>query len=236
MAAKIVELHERARAGIVKGATEVARAARVTLGPRGRNVLIQKSFGAPQVTKDGVTVVKELEFEDRFENIGAGLLREVAQKTADVAGDGTTTATVLAGSIVNEGIKLLAAGVHPMAMKRGIDAAVEKAVGAIRAMARPVKDHARMVQVATIASNGDEQIGRIVADAMQKVGKEGVITVEEARGLETTLELVEGMQFDKGYLSPYFVTDQNKMTAELEEPLILLTDKKISALRDLVSL
>src|SRR5579864_3461735 len=173
MPAKMVELHERARAGIVKGATLVAQAARVTLGPKGRNVLIQKTFGAPQVTKDGVSVVRELEFEDKFENMGARLLREVAQKTADVAGDGTTTATVLARSIIIEGIKLLAAGIDPMDMKRGIDAAVLKAVESIKSMARPVKDHARMVQVATIAANGDAAIGKIVADAMDKVGKEG---------------------------------------------------------------
>ncbi len=236
MPAKVVELHERARMGIVKGATLVAQAARVTLGPKGRNVLIQKTFGAPQVTKDGVSVVRELEFEDKFENIGARLLREVAQKTADVAGDGTTTATVLARSIISEGIKLLAAGLDPMEMKRGIDAAVQKAVEAIKAMARPVKDHARMAQVATVAANGDTAIGKIVADAMDKVGKEGVITVEEARGLETTLDLVEGMRFDRGYLSPYFMTNQERMTVELDEPFVLFHEKKISAMRDLLPL
>ena len=236
MPAKVVELHERARAGIVKGATVVAQAARVTLGPKGRNVLIQKPFGAPQVTKDGVTVVREIEFEDKFENIGARLLREVAQKTADVAGDGTTTATVLARSIITEGIKLLAAGLDPMDMKRGIDAAVAKAVEALKAMSRPVKDHARMAQVASVAANGDAAIGKIVADAMDKVGKEGVITVEEARGLETVLDLVEGMRFDRGYLSPYFMTNPERMTVELEEPFILFHDKKISAMRDLLPL
>ena len=236
MPAKTVELHDRARAGIVKGATLVAQAARVTLGPKGRNVLIQRSYGSPLVTKDGVTVVRELEFEDKFENIGARLLREVAQKTSDVAGDGTTTATVLARSIITEGMKLLAAGMDPMEMKRGIDAAVEKAVEAIKGMARPVKDHARMVQVATIAANGDTAVGTIVADAMDKVGKEGVITVEEARGLETTLDLVEGMRFDRGYLSPYLVTNPEKMTVELEEPFILFHDKKISAMRELLPL
>jgi chaperonin GroEL len=236
MPAKMVELHEKARAGIVKGATLVAQAARVTLGPRGRNVLIQKSFGAPQVTKDGVTVVREIEFEDKFENIGARLLREVAQKTADTAGDGTTTATVLARSIIAEGIKLLAAGLDPMEMKRGIDAAVHKAVESIKAMARPVKDHERMAQVANVAANGDSSIGKIVADAMQKVGKEGVITVEEARGLETTLDLVEGMRFDRGFLSPYFVTNPERLTVEFDEPFILFHEKKIAAMRELLPL
>src|SRR6266852_1614168 len=182
MAAKVVELHERARVGIIAGATLVADAARVTLGPKGRNVMIQKSFGAPLVTKDGVTVVKEIEFEDKFENIGAKLIREVAQKTSDVAGDGTTTATVLARAIIREGVKLLAAGIDAMDLKRGINAAVEKAVEAIKGMARPVKDHERMAQVATVAANGDKEIGKFLADAMHKVGKEGVVTVEEARG------------------------------------------------------
>ena len=210
MPAKTVELHERARAGIVKGATLVTEAARVTLGPKGRNVMIQRSFGAPTVTKDGVTVVKEIELENRFENMGAKLIREVAQKTSDVAGDGTTTATVLAGAIVREGIKLLAAGFPAMELRRGIEAAVLTAVGAIKEMSRPVKERDRLEQVATIAANGDKSIGKIVADAMDKVGKEGVITVEEARGLDTTLDLVEGMRFDRGYLSPYFVTNADK--------------------------
>ena len=236
MSAKVIELHERARQGVVKGATLVAEAARVTLGPKGRNVLIEKSFGAPVVTKDGVTVVKEIDLEDRFENIGAKLIREVAQKTNDVAGDGTTTATLLARAIVREGIKLLAAGMAPMELKRGIEAGVIAAVGAIKEMARPIKDHTRMMQVATIASNGDTEIGRILADAMEKVGKEGVITVEEARGLETTLDLVEGMRFDRGYLSPYFVTNPERMTVELEEPYILFHEKKISNLRELLPL
>src|SRR5690348_13308850 len=183
MAAKVVELHERARVGIIAGATLVADAARVTLGPKGRNVMIQRSFGAPLVTKDGVTVVKEIELEDRFENLGAKLIREVAQKTSDLAGDGTTTATVLAGAIVREGVKLLAAGIPAMELKRGIDDAVRAAVTAIKAMSQPVKDRTRMEQVATIAANGDVSIGKILADAMEKVGHEGVITVEEARGL-----------------------------------------------------
>src|SRR5229473_1902110 len=236
MAAKVVELHERARAGIIAGATLVADAARVTLGPKGRNVMIQRSFGAPLVTKDGVTVVKEIELENRFENLGAKLIREVAQKTSDVAGDGTTTATVLARAIVREGMKLLAAGMPPMELKRGIDEAVKAAVAEIKQMSRPVRDRTRMEQVATIASNGDKQIGKILADAMEKVGKEGVITVEEARGLETTLDLVEGMRFDRGYLSPYFITNPERMTVELEEPLVLFHEKKISNLREILPL
>ena len=236
MSAKTVELHERARIGIVAGATQVAEAARVTLGPKGRNVLIERSFGAPLVTKDGVTVVKEIELEDKFENMGAKLIREVAQKTSDIAGDGTTTATVLARAIIREGVRLLAAGLDPMELKRGIDAAVQKAVETLKEMSRPVKDHERMMQVATVAANGEESIGKIIADAMIKVGKEGVITVEEARGLETTLELAEGMRFDRGYLSPYFVTNPERMTVELEEPLILLHEKKISGMREFVPL
>src|ERR1700683_1078268 len=236
MPAKIVELHERARAGIVRGATLVAEAARVTLGPKGRNVLIQRSYGAPLVTKDGVTVVKEIELEDRFENMGAMIIREVAQKTGDVAGDGTTTATILARSMVGEGLKLLAAGMAQMQIKRGMDAALVVAKETIKQMAKPIKDRERMEQVATIAANGDSTIGEFIADAMQKVGREGVITVEEGRGLETTLDLVEGMVFDRGYLSPYFVTSPEKLTVELDEPLILLHEKKISSLRDFVPL
>src|SRR5271163_487174 len=236
MPAKTVELHEKARAGIVRGANLVAQAARVTLGPKGRNVLIQRSFGAPLVTKDGVTVVKEIELEDRFENMGAMIIREVASKTGEVAGDGTTTATVLAKEMVSEGIKLLAAGLPPMEIKRGMDLALAAARDAIKAMAKPIKDRERMEQVATIAANGDSTIGKLIADAMQKVGKEGVITVEEGRGLETTLDLVEGMVFDRGYLSPYFVTNPERLTAELEEPVILLHEKKISSLRDLIPL
>src|ERR1700722_9870656 len=236
MPAKTVELHERARVGIVKGAMLVAEAARVTLGPKGRNVMIQRSFGAPIVTKDGVTVVKEIELENHFENMGAKLIREVAQKTSDVAGDGTTTATVLAGAIVREGIKLLAAGFPPMELRRGIEAAVLKAVATIKEMSRPVKERDRLEQVATVSANGDKSIGKIVADAMDKVGKEGVITVEEARGLDTVLDLVEGMRFDRGYLSPYFVTNPDKMTVELEEPLILFYEKKLSNLREILPL
>src|SRR5215469_9359344 len=236
MPAKTVELHERARVGIVKGATLVAQAARVTLGPKGRNVMLQKSFGSPTVTKDGVTVVKEIELENRFENMGAKLIREVAQKTSDVAGDGTTTATVLAGAIVREGIKLLAAGLPAMELRRGIEAAVVKAVASVKEMSQPVKERERMEQVATVSANGDGSIGKIVADAMDKVGKEGVITVEEARGLETVLDLVEGMRFDRGYLSPYFVTNADKLTAELDEPLILFHEKKLANLREILPL
>ncbi|HVB82820.1 MAG TPA: chaperonin GroEL [Candidatus Binataceae bacterium] len=236
MSAKTIHLHEKARAGIVKGASLVAEAARVTLGPKGRHVMIQKSFGAPIVTKDGVTVVKEIDLEDKFENMGAKLIREVAQKTSDVAGDGTTTATVIARAVLREGLLLLAAGMAPMDLKRGMETAVAKAGQVIKAMARPVKEHQRMVQVATVAANGDKAIGKIIADAMDKVGMEGVITVEEASGLETTLELVEGMRFDRGYLSPYFVTNPERMTIELDEPLILFHEKKISNMRDLLPL
>src|SRR5215469_7175971 len=236
MPAKVVELHERARRGIVAGATLAAEAARVTLGPRGRLVMIQKSFGAPVITKDGITVVKEIELQNKFENLGARLIREVAQKTSDVAGDGTTTATVLARAIVREGVKMLAAGIPAMELKRGIDKAVTAAVAEIKEMARPVRDSNRMEQVATIASNGDTTLGKLMSEAMGKVGREGVITVEEARGLDTTLELVEGMRFDRGYLSPYFVTNPERMTVELEEPVILFHEKKISNLREMLPL
>ena len=236
MPAKSIELHERAREGIVAGANLVAEAARVTLGPRGRNVMIQKSWGAPTVTKDGVTVVKEIELEDRFQNMGAKLIREVAQKTSDIAGDGTTTATVLARAMVREGVRLLAAGFAPMELKRGMDDACKKVVEALKGMAKPVKDRARMQQVATVSANGDETIGKMVADAMDKVGREGVITVEEARGLETVLDHVEGMRFDRGYLSPYFVTNAERLTCELEEPLVVLHEKKLSNLREILPL
>ena len=236
MPAKSIELHERAREGIVTGANLVAEAARVTLGPRGRNVMIQKSWGAPTVTKDGVTVVKEIELEDRFQNMGAKLIREVAQKTSDIAGDGTTTATVLARAMVREGIRLLAAGFAPMELKRGMDAACKKVVETLKGMAKPVKDRARMQQVATVSANGDETIGKMVADAMDKVGREGVITVEEARGLETVLDHVEGMRFDRGYLSPYFVTNAERLTCELEEPMVVLHEKKLSNLREILPL
>ena len=236
MAAKLVLLHARAREGILAGVNLLADAARVTLGPRGRNVMLQKSWGAPTVTKDGVTVVKEIELADKFENVGARMVREVAQKTSDVAGDGTTTATILARAIFREGLRLLAAGFDAMELKRGIDAAVEKAVGAIKAQAKPVKERERIAQVGTVSANGDTTIGDMFAEAMDKVGQDGVITVEEAKGLETTLEVVEGMRFDRGYLSPYFVTNPDKMTVELDDPLLLFFEKKISTLRELLPL
>jgi chaperonin GroEL len=234
MGAKTVHLHDRAREGILEGVNVLANAAKVTLGPRGRNVLLQRSFGAPLITKDGVTVVKEIELEGKFENMGAMLIREVATKTSDVAGDGTTTATVLAQAILREGIRLLAAGYDPMNLKRGIDLAVERAVEHIKGQSKPIKDRERIAQVGTVSANGDETIGKLLAEAMDKVGKEGVITVEEAKGLETTLDVVEGMQFDRGYLSPYFATNAEKMLVEIDEPYILFHEKKISSMRDLV--
>ncbi|MBP1689638.1 MAG: Heat shock protein 60 family chaperone GroEL [Deltaproteobacteria bacterium] len=234
MGAKTVHLHERAREGILHGVNVLADTAKVTLGPRGRNVLLQRSFGAPLITKDGVTVVKEIELEGKFENMGAMLIREVATKTSDVAGDGTTTATVLAQAILREGLRLLAAGYDPMDLKRGIDLAVERAVDHIKSQSKPVKDRERIAQVGTISANGDATIGGLLAEAMDKVGKEGVITVEEAKGLETTLDVVEGMQFDRGYLSPYFATNPEKMLVEIDDPYLLFHEKKISSMRDLV--
>jgi chaperonin GroEL len=234
MGAKTVHLHERAREGILQGVNLLADAAKVTLGPRGRNVLIQRSYGTPLITKDGVTVVKEIELEGKFENMGALLIREVATKTSDIAGDGTTTATVLAQSILREGLRLLAAGYDPMNLKRGIDLAVERAVEAIKSQSKPVKDRERIAQVGTISANGDATIGGLLAEAMDKVGNEGVITVEEAKGLETTLDVVEGMQFDRGYLSPYFATNPEKMLVEIDEPYLLFHEKKIASMRDLV--
>ncbi len=236
MAAKQVLLHARAREGILAGVNLLADAVRVTLGPRGRNVMLQKSWGAPTVTKDGVSVAKEIDLEDRFENMGARMIREVAQKTSDVAGDGTTTATVLARAIFRDGLRLLSAGFDAMELKRGIEAAVVKAVEAIKAQAKPVKERERIAQVGTVSANGDTAIGEIFAEAMDKVGQEGVITVEEAKGLETTLEVVEGMRFDRGYLSPYFVTNPDKMTVELDEPFVLFFEKKITNMRDLLPL
>jgi len=236
MPAKQVLMHARARQGILTGVDLLADAARVTLGPRGRNVMLQKSWGAPTITKDGVTVVKEIELDDRFENIGARMIREVAQKTSDVAGDGTTTATVLARAIFREGLRLLAAGFDAMELKRGIDAAVDSVMDAIEKQARPVKDRERIAQVGTVSANGDRTIGDILAEAMDKVGQEGVITIEEAKGLDTTLEVVNGMRFDRGYLSAYLVTNQDKMTVELDEPSLLLFEKKISNLRELLPL
>lgn len=236
MAKKLVYLHEKARVGILQGANLLADAAQVTLGPRGRNVLIQKSFGAPMITKDGVTVVKEIELEDKFENMGAKMIREVATKTSDIAGDGTTTATVLSRAILREGLRLQAAGFDPMEIKRGIDAAVEKVIESVKDQSRAVKGREQIAQVGTIAANGESAIGDILAEAMDKVGKEGVITIEEGKGLETTLDVVEGMRFDRGYLSPYFVTNAERMTTELEDPYLLFHEKKISNMRELLPL
>jgi len=236
MAKKLVYLHEKARVGILQGVNLLADAAQVTLGPKGRNVLIQKSFGAPMVTKDGVTVVKEIELEDKFENMGAKMIREVAQKTADNAGDGTTTATVLSRAIVREGLRLQAAGFDPMEIKRGIDAAVEKVIDGLKEQSRSVRGKEQLAQVGTIAANGEREIGEILAEAMDKVGKEGVITIEEAKGLTTDLDVVEGMRFDRGYLSPYFVTNAEKMIAEIDDPYLLFHEKKISNMRELLPL
>jgi len=232
--AKQLLFSEDARAAVLRGVDKLAEAVRVTLGPKGRNVVLDKKFGAPTITKDGVTVAKEIELEDPYENMGAQMVREVASKTSDVAGDGTTTATVLAQAIYREGLRTIAAGANPMAIKRGIDKAVEKAVEHIKKESIETRDHKKIAQVAAISANNDQEIGQLIADAMDKVGKDGVITVEEAKGIETTLEIVEGMQFDKGYLSPYFVTDAEKMVCELEEPYILIHDKKISSMKDLL--
>ena len=234
MAAKEIYFHENARDAILRGVRVLSDAVAVTLGPRGRNVVIEKSYGSPTITKDGVTVAKEIELENRFENMGAQMVKEVASKTSDKAGDGTTTATVLARAIYEEGLKLVAAGHSPMDLKRGIDAAVETVVAELKKQSKATKDHKEIAQVVTISANGDEEIGKILATAMEKVGKEGVITVEEAKGLETTLDVVEGMQFDRGYLSPYFVTNRESMEVELEDPYILISEKKISAMADLI--
>ncbi len=234
MAAKEIIFDQRAREAILRGVNTLADAVKVTLGPKGRNVVIEKSFGSPTITKDGVTVAKEIELENRFENMGAQMVKEVASKTSDVAGDGTTTATVLAQAIYREGSKLVAAGHNPMDIKRGIDKAVEAIVAELKRLSKPTKDHKEIAQVGTISANGDTTIGGIIAEAMEKVGKEGVITVEEAKGLETTLEVVEGMQFDRGYLSPYFVTDAERMEATLEDAYILIHEKKISNMKDLL--
>jgi len=236
MAAKEIIFAAEARGQILRGVDKLANAVKATLGPKGRNVVIEKSFGAPTITKDGVTVAKEISLPDRFEDIGAQMVKEVASKTSDVAGDGTTTATVLAQVIFREGVKLVAGGHDPMSVKRGIDKAVTALVAELGVIARPVVENREIAQVGTISANTDHTIGNIIAEAMAKVGKEGVITVEEAKGLETTLDLVEGMQFDRGYLSPYFVTDAGGMKAELENPLILIFDKKISSMKDLLPL
>ena len=236
MAVKEVKFETDARNRMLRGINTLSDAVRVTLGPKGRNVVLDKSFGAPRITKDGVTVAKEIELEDKFENMGAQMVKEVAQRTNDEAGDGTTTATVLAQSIVREGLKSVAAGMNPMDLKRGVDLAVESVVKAIKDASREVKDSGEVAQVGTISANGEEEIGTQIADAMQKVGNEGVITVEENKGLETETDVVEGMQFDRGYLSPYFATNPEKMTAELEDAYILLHEKKLSSLQPMVPL
>ena len=234
MSAKIITFDFDARSGLKRGVDQLANAVKVTLGPKGRNVVIDKKFGAPTVTKDGVTVAKEIELEDAIENMGAQMVREVASKTSDVAGDGTTTATVLAQAIVREGLKNVTAGANPMDLKRGIDLAVTRVVEELKKMSRKVEGKKEIAQVGTISANNDPTIGNLIADAMEKVGKDGVITVEEAKGTETTVDVVEGMQFDRGYLSPYFVTNADTMEADLENPYILIHDKKISAMKDLL--
>ena len=234
MAAKEIAYDEKARALILNGVNALADAVKVTLGPKGRNVVIEKSFGSPTITKDGVTVAKEIELENKFENMGAQMVREVASKTSDVAGDGTTTATVLAQAIFREGSKLVAAGHNPMEIKRGIDKAVEACVGSLQKLSKATKDPKEIAQVGTVSANGDETIGQLLSEAMEKVGKEGVITVEEAKSAETSLDVVEGMQFDRGYLSPYFVTDPERMQVHFEDAHILLSEKKISNMKDLL--
>jgi chaperonin GroEL len=236
MAAKEVKFSVNARDSMLRGIDTLAHAVRVTLGPKGRNVVLDKSFGAPRITKDGVTVAKEIELEDKFENMGAQMVREVASKTSDEAGDGTTTATVLAHAIVKEGAKAVAAGMNPMDLKRGVDLAVEAIVADLRKNSKNVTSNEEIAQVGTISANGDAEIGRFIADAMKKVGNEGVITVEEAKSLETELEVVEGMQFDRGYISPYFVTNAEKMRVEMEDPYILIYEKKLSGLQELLPL
>src|SRR4029077_9527568 len=234
MAAKQIAFDQEARDAMRRGIAKLARAVKVTLGPKGRNVILQKSFGSPTVTKDGVTVAKALELEDKYENMGARMVREVASKTSDVAGDGTTTATVLAEAIFNEGLRAVVSGANPMLMKRGIEKAVDDITERLKGMSEAIKKKDEMENVATVAANNDRVIGRIIAEAMEKVGKDGVLTVEEGKTLETTHEFVEGMQFDRGYLSPYFVTDTQKMECDLDDPYILIHEKKISSNKDLV--
>src|SRR5450432_4086662 len=236
MAAKHVHFSSDARDRMLRGVNILADAVKITLGPKGRNVVIEKSWGAPRTTKDGVTVAKEIELEDKFENMGAQMVREVASKTSDSAGDGTTTATVLAAAIVKEGCKAVAAGMNPMDLKRGVDLAVEAVVADLQKNSKKVTSNEEIAQVGTISANGDAEIGRFLAEAMKKVGNEGVITVEEAKSLETELEVVEGMQFDRGYISPYFVTNAEKMIAELQNPYILIHEKKLSSLKHLLPL
>ena len=236
MAAKEVRFSDDARTRMLKGVNILANAVKATLGPKGRNAVLEKSFGAPTVTKDGVSVAKEIELKDKFENMGAQMVKEVASNTSDEAGDGTTTATVLAQAIVREGLKAVAAGANPMDLKRGIDTAVITAVDELKRLSKPCKDQKAIAQVGTISANSDESIGKTIADAMEKVGKEGVITVEEGTSLQNELDVVEGMQFDRGYLSPYFINNQQNQTAELENPYILLYDKKISNVREMLPL
>src|SRR5512137_1515423 len=232
--AKEIKYDQKAREALLNGVNTLANAVKVTLGPKGRNVILDKSFGSPTVTKDGVTVAKEIDLEDKFENMGAQMVREVASKTSDVAGDGTTTATVLAQAIYREGSKLVAAGHNPMELKRGIERGVERVIEELKKFSKPTKEQKEISQVGTISANNDETIGNIIAEAMAKVGKEGVITVEEAKSMETTLDIVEGMQFDRGYISPYFGTNPDKMEAVLEDALILINEKKISNMKDLL--
>ncbi|MFC4276993.1 chaperonin GroEL [Achromobacter aloeverae] len=234
MSAKDVKFHDNARSRVVKGVNILADAVKVTLGPKGRNVLLERSFGAPVITKDGVSVAKEIELKDKFENMGAQIVKQVASKTADVAGDGTTTATVLAQAVVQEGMKYVASGMNPMDLKRGIDQAVSGVLEALRNMSKPISTSKETAQVAALSANADEAIGKIIADAMDKVGREGVITVEDGKSLDNELDVVEGMQFDRGYLSPYFITDPEKQVAQLDDPLVLLYDKKISNVRELL--
>src|SRR5476651_1391098 len=236
MSAKDVRFSDDARARMFKGVNILANAVKVTLGPKGRNAVLDKSFGAPTVTKDGVSVAKEIELKDKFENMGAQMVKEVASNTSDEAGDGTTTATVLAQAIIREGLKAVASGRNPMDIKRGIDQAVITAVEELKKLSKPCKDTKAIAQVGTISANSDESIGKTIANAMEKVGKEGVITVEEGQGLDNELEIVDGMQFDRGFLSPYFINQQHSQSVEFEKPLILLCDKKLSAIRELLPL
>ena len=234
--AKQLLFGDEARRAVLRGVEQLAKAVKVTLGPKGRNVVLDKKFGSPTITKDGVTVAKEIELQDPYENLGAELVKEVASKTSDIAGDGTTTATVLGEAIYREGLKNVTAGANPMALKRGIDAAVIAVVKQLKTLSKPINDKKEVAQVATIAANSDKEVGNLIAEAMEKVGKDGVITVEEAKSMATTLDVVEGMQFDQGYLSPYFATDTDRMECLLEDPLILIYEKKISALKDLLPL
>ncbi len=236
MPAKMISYSTKARDRLLRGVNTLADAVAVTLGPKGCNVVLEKSFGSPLITKDGVTVAKEIELEDRFENMGAQMVKEVASKTSDMAGDGTTTATVLARAIYREGQKLVAAGINPMAIKRGIDKGVAAVVEELKKLSKPTRDKTEIAQVGTISANNDPMVGKLISEAMEKVGKEGVITVEEAKSMETTLDIVEGMQFDRGYLSPYFVTDPEKMEVNLDDAYILLNEKKISNMKDLLPL